>query len=98
MDYIPGETLERGWGNLKQQQKLAVAKQLREYVSQLRCLKGNYIGALDDGPAIIGKHMRLEGGPFESEQLFNQFILGDIVSQAPDLLRHCASFARACIQ
>lgn len=93
MDYIPGETLEHAWGSLKQQQKLAVARQLRGYVSQLRSLKGNHIGALGDGPAIIGKHMRLEGGPFASEQLFNRFILEDIVSQAPNLLRHCASFA-----
>lgn len=35
----------------------------------------------------------LEGGPFDSEQQFNEFVLGNIVASAPDLLRHYAKFA-----
>ncbi|KAL2831570.1 hypothetical protein BDW59DRAFT_157998 [Aspergillus cavernicola] len=45
------------------------------------------------GKAIIGQHSVIEGGPFESEQMFNEFILADIVRAAPDLLRHYAKHA-----
>ncbi|KAF4154642.1 hypothetical protein CNMCM6069_009042 [Aspergillus lentulus] len=42
---------------------------------------------------IIGQIDSLEGGPFNSEEEFNEFILSDIVPSAPELLRHYARFA-----
>ncbi|KAL4790580.1 kinase-like protein [Aspergillus venezuelensis] len=68
-------------------------KQLHSYVLQLRALKGTYIGGVERGTAIIGKRTSVEGGPFESEKKFNEFILADIVRIAPDLLRHYAKHA-----
>lgn len=62
-------------------------------MKQLRKLKGDYIGAIDRGKAIIGQIASIEDGPFDSEQQFNDFILGDIAESAPDLLRHYAKFA-----
>ena len=93
MDYIPGERLDKAWDTLNTEQKISIADQLRGYMEQLRCLKGEYIGAIDRGKAIIGQISSLEGGPFDSEREFNDFILGDIVPAAPDLLRHYARFA-----
>lgn len=49
--------------------KLSVAQELHGYVCQLRRLKGDYIGAVDHGKAIIGKQAPLEGGPFSWETL-----------------------------
>ena len=56
-------------------------------------VEGSYIGAIDRGQAIVGHIASIEGGPFDSEQQFNEFILGDIVKSAPDLLRHYAKYA-----
>lgn len=93
MDYIPGKRLDEAWDTLDSHQKLSIANELHSYMNQLRELKGDYIGAIDRGQAIIGHIASIEGGPFDSEQQFNEFILGDIVKSAPDLLRHYAKYA-----
>ncbi|KAJ5577142.1 hypothetical protein N7535_004068 [Penicillium sp. DV-2018c] len=85
--------LDEAWDTLDSNQKLSIADELHSYMNQLRGLKGDYIGAIDRGKAIIGRLASIEGGPFDSEQQFNEFILGDIVTSAPDLLRHYAKFA-----
>lgn len=90
---MPGERLDKAWDTLDTDQKILITDQLRDYMDQLRCLKGTYIGAVDRGKAIIGQISSLEGGPFDSEREFNDFILRDIVPAAPDLLRHYAKFA-----
>lgn len=74
-------------------QKLSIASELHSYINQLRDLKGDYIGAIDRGKAKIGQIASIGGGPFDSEQQFNEFILGDIVESAPDIQRHYAKFA-----
>lgn len=93
MDYIPGKRLDEAWDNLDSHQKLSIADELHSYMEQLRVLKGDYIGAINRGKAIIGQIASIEGGPFDSEQQFNDFILGDIVKSAPEILRHYAKFA-----
>lgn len=45
------------------------------------------------GKAIVRNISSIEGGPFDTEQQFNEFILGDIVEIAPDMLKHYAKFA-----
>ncbi|KAJ5290529.1 uncharacterized protein N7443_010782 [Penicillium atrosanguineum] len=84
MHYMPGKRLD---------EKLSIASELHSYINQLRDLKGDYIGAIDRGKAVIGQIASIEGGPFDSEQQFNDFILGDIVKSAPDILRNHAKFA-----
>ncbi|CAI7644873.1 unnamed protein product [Penicillium glandicola] len=93
MDYMPGKPLDEAWDTLDSSQKLSIADELHSYMNQLRELKGHYIGAIDRGKAIIGRIASIEGGPFDTEQEFNEFILGDVVKIAPDLLRHYAKFA-----
>lgn len=88
MDYMPGRRLDEVWHTLDRDQKLSLANELHSYISQLRRLKGDHIGAVDRGKAIIGQRVLVEGGPFVSEQMFN-----DIVRTAPDLLRHYAKYA-----
>jgi len=93
MDYMPGKWLDETWKILDSNQKISIANELRSYINQLRGLKGDYIGAVDRGKAIIGRRISMEGGPFDTEQQFNEFILGDLVQSAPDLLRHYAKYA-----
>lgn len=93
MDYMPGKRLEEAWDTMDHEQKLCTARELHDYVSQLRALKGTYIGGADSGKAIIGQRAAIEGGPFETEKLFNEFILADIVKIVPDMLQHYAKHA-----
>lgn len=93
MDHMPGTRLDHVCDTLNSDQKLAIADEVHSYYEQLRALKGDYIGAVGNGKAIIGQRVKLECEPFKSEQEFNEFILNDIVSVAPDLLRHYAKAA-----
>ncbi|KAJ5740190.1 Aminoglycoside phosphotransferase [Penicillium malachiteum] len=93
MDYMPGKRLDQAWETLDSDQKLSIAKELHSYINQLRELKGHYIGAVDRGKTVTGRNVFIKAGPFDTEQQFNEFLLGRIVRQAPDLLRHYAKHA-----
>ncbi|KAK0763918.1 hypothetical protein N5P37_003308 [Trichoderma harzianum] len=93
MEYIPGKTLDKIWDDLKKEQKVSIARELKGYMAQLRDLKGTYIGALDRGKALIGKKMPHECGPFETEREFNSYIMEDITSTTPNMLRRYARHA-----
>lgn len=93
MDFMPGKPLQEAWKGMDSTRKQRVAEELHGHISELRKLKGSYIGALGQGKAIIGKFSSLEGGPFDSEQEFNEFILGDMVRTAPGFLRHYTKHA-----
>lgn len=90
MDYMPGKPLEAVWDTLSPNQKQSIAEQLRGYICQLRNLKGDYIGAVDRGTVSMGKWMSIQGGPFDSEREFNEWILDDLSSGIPAPLRHYA--------
>ena len=49
--------------------------------------KSSYIGAVEGGPAVDSRRMRVQGGPFGSEREFNTFLRSDIVSAAPSIFR-----------
>ncbi|RJE22144.1 Phosphotransferase enzyme family [Aspergillus sclerotialis] len=74
MDYMTGRRLDEVWDTSRADQKFSIAEQLHHYISQLRDLKGDYIGGVDFGKLIIGQHGPLEDGPFELERMFNEFI------------------------
>ncbi|KAJ6007421.1 hypothetical protein N7540_011397 [Penicillium herquei] len=93
MNFMPGQRLDEAWETLNEDEKKSIADELCSYINQLRALKGDYIGALNRGKAIIGQISSLEGGPFDTEQQFNDFILGDIVRLAPKILREHCRFA-----
>ena len=77
MDYIEGETLEAVWNGLPEEQKLDIAEQLKGILSQLRSLKGQYIGSINRGEANDGRRFDYKGGPFDTEAEFNQFLVTD---------------------
>ncbi|KAJ5713444.1 Aminoglycoside phosphotransferase [Penicillium malachiteum] len=93
MDYMSGKRLDEAWETLDPDQKLSIAKELHSYINQLRDLKGDYIGAVNPGKTVTGRAVAVEGGPFDTEQQFNESLLGRIIRQAPDLLRHYARHA-----
>lgn len=93
MDYMHGKGLDEVRKSLDTIQKISITNELHFYINQLRGLKGDYVGAVDRGKAIIGRRISMEGGPFDTEQQFNESNWGDLVQSAPDLLRHYAKYA-----
>ncbi|KAL6882484.1 kinase-like domain-containing protein [Trichoderma longibrachiatum] len=92
MDFVPGKRLDKIWGDLTSEQKLSVAHELHGFVHQLRCLRGDYIGAVNGGKALFGRRSPIECGPFGSEREWNAFILEDIISSTPRMMRHLARY------
>lgn len=78
MDYMPGKCLDDIWNTLSADQKQSIAEQLRGYICQLRGLKGDYIGAVDRGPVFTGTYTTIQGGPFDTEREFNDWLLEDL--------------------
>ncbi|KAE8154390.1 kinase-like domain-containing protein [Aspergillus avenaceus] len=91
MDYMPGKPLNKAWPEMTEDQKQSVASDLRNYVEQLRNLKGTYIGAANRGQAVIGKFVAHGGGPFDNESQFNQFLFSRILPKVPDTFRYHAT-------
>lgn len=88
MNYMPGKPLDKVWPHMTHDEKDSVAQELRSYITQLRRLKGDYIGAADRGKVVIGEYSPHEGGPFDSEQLFNEFLFSHIIPSVPEPLRY----------
>ncbi|PWY72948.1 hypothetical protein BO70DRAFT_113349 [Aspergillus heteromorphus CBS 117.55] len=91
MDYMPGKPLDKSWATMTESERKSVAEDLCNYINQLRKLKGGYIGGADRGQAVIGQHVFHEGGPFDQEFQFNDFLFSKIISRVPSTLRYHAT-------
>lgn len=83
MEYIEGTRLDKIWNSLPENQKKDIAAQINDYLFQLRGLTGRYIGGTNRAPAIDSRRYDLEGGPFESEAQFNEFLISDAYPKVP---------------
>jgi aminoglycoside phosphotransferase (APT) family kinase protein len=90
MDYVEGVSLDTVWNWLPEEQKLDLADQLKGLLSELRSLKGQYIGSLHRGKASDGRRFDLKGGPFDTEDEFNHFLLSDRLKATPTILHDIA--------
>ncbi|KAI9376151.1 kinase-like protein [Aspergillus egyptiacus] len=84
---------DKAWPEMDAAHKSTTAQELAGYVNQLRSLRGDYIGAADRGKAVIGNSVHHEGGPFEDEDQFNQFLFSKILPNVPSALRCFATGA-----
>ena len=87
MDYVEGCNLQACWTRLSYEEKQGIAKQMCDIIQQLQGLQGNYIGAVNRGPAVDTRKSTYTGGPFDSEKEFNEFLLRNMVSSTPSLYR-----------
>lgn len=89
MTYEEGEPFNHFWDNASQDDRDNVIGQLKNYVSQLRTIPGDFIGGLDrarcrDG--IFAAHWgieRHEYGPYTSEVEFNEGIVRALEDRLP---------------
>lgn len=72
MELIEGNTLESELQNLSQEEIDSILLELKGYIEEMRKIKGEYIGSLDEGP--VTDYM-FGGGPFSSEKEFNENML-----------------------
>ncbi|KAI0198791.1 kinase-like domain-containing protein [Astrocystis sublimbata] len=91
MDFVEGTTLQESWNDLTDEERTNVSDQLRDYLTQLRAVKGSYIGGFARGPAIDSRLFDFEGGPFETEAEWNEFLLEGLVESCPPALRSMLS-------
>lgn len=87
MDFVEGTSLQEAWNGLSDAERAAISTQLRDYLIQMRRLKGSYIGSFDKGPAVDCRLFKIEGGPFATETEFNNFLLSDLLSVCPAAVR-----------
>ena len=86
MGLIKGDTLDKVWHRLSQQEKHKYAQQLRQVVDQLRSLEGDYIGSFERGSAVDPRRDRHVGGPFDNGAAYNEFLLSNTIAKTPKIL------------
>lgn len=94
MSYEEGEPLEHYWDRVSEWDQDRVLEQLRDYVDQMRKIRGDFIGGFDRSPcrdgifeASYGGHKRYSYGPFESEESFNEGVIQALRDRLPPKVR-----------
>lgn len=89
MDYVDGHTLSDMWISLSNEEKQAIAEQLRVILSAMRSLQpeDNTISSCGGGPTTdIRRYTIFKGGPFAGEDAFNDFLASSVLSGTPPIL------------
>lgn len=77
MEFVEGSTLEEAWEDLSVTEATAIGEQLRDYLTQLRKIRGSSIGSFDGGPAVDCRMFVNEGGPFRTASEYLDFVLSN---------------------
>ncbi|KAG2418927.1 hypothetical protein HFD88_002030 [Aspergillus terreus] len=96
MSYEEGEPLAHYWDRVSEAEQEKILLQLRNYVEQMRGVKGDFIGGIDyssccDGifEGGFGDYTKYSYGPYESEESFNEGIVQALRDRLPtELLEH----------
>lgn len=81
MDFVQGETLKTAWNDsFPEADKIAVRRQLSEYIDQLRAIKSpdGSICSFGGRPVNDTRRYFHEGGPFANEASYNDFLVSDL--------------------
>lgn len=66
---------------------MKIVKQLHEILKEMRCHRNDTIGGILDTPAVDARMLDYKGGPFQTEDQFNEFLRSDIIPEAPKIYR-----------
>ena len=88
MDFVDGDCLEDVWSSMAAEEKKSIARQLREIISTMRAAGKTQrtIGAIGGPARDLRQDFDYEGGDFETEAEFNEFVL-DLLKGTPPLIR-----------
>ncbi|KAL1858881.1 hypothetical protein VTK73DRAFT_7739 [Phialemonium thermophilum] len=99
MDYVPGETLDKAWPRLSEDDRRNIALDLRNLLDKMRSQTGPraspyQISSCSGGPIRIARPIAvLKGGPFPDEHAFNRWVV-DVLRRShtpPPLLEALSS-------
>ncbi|KAK2772965.1 hypothetical protein FQN52_004799 [Onygenales sp. PD_12] len=95
MEYMPGETLEKAWPTLSEDDRVSICQQLGGYLIQLQNLKGKRrIEGVNGACVTVGLRFPRRGGPFETEAEFNEFLVNGLHKKVSTVLKQ---YARAAL-
>lgn len=89
MDFIEGEMLNNAWPKLSPEAKNTILTELSDYIRQMRQIPARpdnmiVIGSVTGGPAVDQRSMGpIKGGPFKSEEEFNDWQLDQLLPGIP---------------
>ncbi|OJJ66781.1 hypothetical protein ASPBRDRAFT_662808 [Aspergillus brasiliensis CBS 101740] len=90
MEYVEAESFDKYWDRVSEPERENVLRQLRNYVSQMRSIKGDFIGGVDssrcrDGifDAVWDNYGAGSYGPYASEDLFTEGIVQALQDRIP---------------
>eukprot|EP00177_Eucheuma_denticulatum_P006379 GFKZ01011638.1.p1 GENE.GFKZ01011638.1~~GFKZ01011638.1.p1 ORF type:complete len:279 (-),score=19.23 GFKZ01011638.1:938-1774(-) len=83
MEFVQGETLEKMWPSLSEDEKQELALQLRAHLNDVRKLKGRYIGALSRLPCMVCSLQGSSKGPFSTEKELNEALVQQYEQSRP---------------
>jgi aminoglycoside phosphotransferase (APT) family kinase protein len=82
MEHIPGDVLQDVWPAMSGLERGAILAELQDMVQQMHTIErppGQGIGGVDGGLAVDKRELgSTRGGPFEKEEAFNAWLLGQI--------------------
>lgn len=82
MEYMEGTLLKYAWAKMSEAEQAVIIKEMRDYVGQMRRIpapKDVLIGSVSGGPAIDRRQFdSATGGPFRSENDFNEWQLAQL--------------------
>lgn len=90
MSYIRGETLEKVWPNLSEQQRQDIAAQIRDILIKMRSLTPpeGFIGSCDGtGVWDTRAHFTYDGPVCRDEAEFNGCLSSSLAAKTPEMLR-----------
>ncbi|KAH9897149.1 protein kinase-like protein [Xylariomycetidae sp. FL2044] len=89
MSFEEGRLLPEFWENATTEEREAVIVQLQRYLSEMRSMKGDYVGGFNRKPCMAGEFLwdfaqdGHEYGPYPDEQGFNEGILEALLRSSP---------------
>ncbi|KAJ5455239.1 kinase-like domain-containing protein [Penicillium sp. IBT 31633x] len=90
MSYEAGEPLEHYWNRVSEAEQDRILEQLRDYVTQMREIPGDFIGGVDSSPCRdgifetgYGDYTRYSYGPYQSEESFDEGIIQALRDRLP---------------
>ncbi|KAF1730833.1 hypothetical protein CRV24_008903 [Beauveria bassiana] len=75
MSFVEGQTLQQAWPVLTQDERSAILRDLKEYITQLRAISGNHVGRLDGQGAVVPSILTRSGGPFATQGEFHHWLV-----------------------
>lgn len=87
MEYVEGDVLRDVWDTMPSIQQQGIMSQLRDYLQELRLIKGTIIGSVGGSSCkdqLFERDQRIYG-PYENETMFNEGIIDAIKAISQDV-------------